>query len=94
MHSIYVGVLTTVGFCLFAASISLSTVNLTVNLFLASVALILSVVIYYDVTFKLFKGEAGYYAQLGGFLFGVGTMCGPFLVALFKLATFKVIALC
>lgn len=48
----------------------------------------------YDITFKLFlKDEPDYWVQLLGFTFGVGAMCGPIIVAIFKLHTFKILAL-
>jgi hypothetical protein len=68
----------------FAANLSLSTFNLTVTIFLASVSLIGTLVILYGVVIKLFlDSRPDYYIQLIGFFFGVGAMCGPLLVVFF-----------
>ena len=85
--------LAVVSVSLFLCSLSLSTANLTITLFLTSSSLVSSVVIIYDVTFRLFLHEQpDYWVQLIGFIFGAGAMFGPILVAIFRLYTFAALA--
>lgn len=81
-----------VGF--FLASLSLSTANLVVTIFMVSLVFVGELVVLYDVTHRLFADDRpDYWILLLGFSFGVGAMCGPFLVAMLGLLTFKVLSL-
>ncbi len=80
------GTLGTVILCLFLASLSLTTFNLSINLFLTSVALVCIVIITYSVIFSLFQNDnPDYWIQLIGFIFGIGAMAGPVLIMIFEL---------
>jgi hypothetical protein len=86
------GIFGVISLSLFASTFSLSTINLSISIFCTSFGLIAALVIVYGVTFKLFlKENPDYWIQLIGFAFGFGAMCGPFLVAIFKLNTFIVL---
>ena len=51
-------------------------------------------VVLFDAIYRLFADDKpDYWILLLGFFFGVGAMCGPFLVALLGLSTFKVLSL-
>lgn len=85
--------LAVVSISMLLCTLSLSTVNLTITLFLTSSSLVSTVVIIYDVTFRLFlHDQPDYWVQLIGFIFGVGAMFGPILVAVFRLYTFAALA--
>jgi hypothetical protein len=74
------------------STFSLSTFNLTISLFIASLGLISTCVILYAVIFQIYKNEdAGFYIQLFGFTFGIGTMMSPIIVMIFKLNTMLVL---
>jgi fucose permease len=75
---------------LYLASLSLNTSNLVITIFITATARVGIVVISFAVVLRIFKGDRPeYWVQLIGFVFGVGAMCGPFIVTIFRLETFK-----
>ena len=85
------GLIAMIVFGMITSTFSLSTLNLSVSLFIASLGLISTCVIFYAVIFQLFKNEeAGFWIQWFGFIFGIGTMMSPIFVMIFKLKTMLV----
>lgn len=83
--------LITILITLFVSTMSLTYINLSVNLFCTSVCLLSTTIIIYGVVFKIFKDKPDFWIQLLGCVFGVGAFLGPYLVWLFKLETFKIL---
>lgn len=92
-QSTALGLIALIVFGMITSTFSLSTLNLTISLFIASFGLISVCVIIYAEVFQLYKTEdANFWIQWVGFMFGIGTMMSPIFVMIFKLNTMLVFA--
>lgn len=88
------GICLTLGGSLILSTFSLSTVNLVITLFLASISTVMLNIVFVSFNFTVFEPEeATHHIQLLGFVFGAGAMISPFIVMHLELDTYLYLAI-
>jgi MFS family permease len=76
------------------STFSLSTLNLVLTFFVASICIVMLNIVIVSFNFAAFSPEEGtHHIQVLGFVFGAGAMAAPFVVMYLQLSTYLLLAL-